>query len=502
MANLGNADNLTGHHFGQANFFAFGRQAWDWELGSEEIARDWTRMTWSNDAAAVDTIVRMMMGSWEAIVSYQTPLGVAHQFTSSDHYGPNPGQWFTQDDWSPVYYNKADSAGLGFDRTATGSDFVAQYFAPLQQRYGNIETTPENLLMWFHHVPWDRRMGSGREMWDELVERYQAGVQYVTWMRETWEGLAPYVGARRFAEVKAKLATHEADAAGWRDASVNYFREFSGRPNPVGSDTITVGGREHGGFDLSASAYTIPVRAGASPAITAVETDGRAEIVSQAQGVPGQAVVKVTKDGFFGPLVKNYVFNLVADTTLASLKVNGKELHKPGVVAYNALLERGDAISRVEAVASDPAATVSVVQAASVTGQATVTVANGSASTVYTVELDTRLTGSDEFTTLGPQWSFVRPDEARARVVRRRAGHQLAGRRPAGQHEHGPQRRAAGRQRRLDGGVQAGVLAPARQQQRAGRDHRLRRRQQLREAGVGDEQRHAADQQAACRRDP
>ena len=88
--------------------------------------------------------------------------------------------------------------------------------------------------MWFHHVPWDRRMSSGRDIWDELVYRYQAGVQYVTWMRETWEALAPYVGARRFAEVKAKLATHEADAAGWRDASVNYFREFSGRPNPVG----------------------------------------------------------------------------------------------------------------------------------------------------------------------------------------------------------------------------------------------------------------------------
>ena len=112
------------------------------------------------------------------------PLGVAHQFTNDVHYGPNPGQWFQRDDWSPVYYNKADSVGLGFDRSATGSNFVAQYLPPLQQRYGSIDTTPENLLMWFHHVPWDRRMASGRELWDELVDRYQTGVQYVTWMRE------------------------------------------------------------------------------------------------------------------------------------------------------------------------------------------------------------------------------------------------------------------------------------------------------------------------------
>src|SRR5262249_50224904 len=103
VANLGNSDNLTGHHVSQANLYAFGRLAWDWTLGSEEIAREWTRMTWSNDDNVVNTIVKMMMGSREALVSYQTPLGVAHQFTSSDHYGPNPSQWVTQDDFSPVY---------------------------------------------------------------------------------------------------------------------------------------------------------------------------------------------------------------------------------------------------------------------------------------------------------------------------------------------------------------------------------------------------------------
>ena len=175
----------------------------------------------------------MMMGSREAIVSYQTPLGVAHQFTSSDHYGPNPAEWFQRDDWSPVYYNQADSAGLGFDRSPTGSNFVAPVLpAARSSATANIATTPENLLRWFHHVPWDRRMRSGRTFWDELVYRYQMGVQYVTWMRETWDSLQPYVDARRFAEVKAKLATHETDAASWRDTLVNYWQEFSGRDDP------------------------------------------------------------------------------------------------------------------------------------------------------------------------------------------------------------------------------------------------------------------------------
>jgi alpha-glucuronidase len=425
VANLGNADNLTGHHFSQANLFAFGRQAWDWTLDSEDIADDWVRMTWGNDDRVVDTIVKLMMGSWEALVSYQTPLGIGHQFTSNDHYGPNPSQWFIRDDWSPVYYNKADTAGLGFDRSATGSDFVAQYFPILEERYGNIETVPESLLMWFHHVPWDHEMNSGRTFWDELVYRYQMGVQYVTWMRETWDSLDRHIGARRFSEVQDKLATHEADAADWRDTSVNYWKEFSGSEVPTDdgplSATIEVDGEEIGGFDLSADSYTIPVAAGASPRITDVDPADRAaryEIVSQARSVPGQAVVKVTKRDFFGPLVKNYVFNMVRDTTLSRLTVNGTDLasFEPDDHAYNAVLPAGtDSVAVVDAVAGDPAATVVVEQADSPTGQATVTVANGDASSVYTVSLDAAIGGSDEFESaeLGSQWEWVRPDDSR-----------------------------------------------------------------------------------------
>ena len=424
VANLGNADNLTGHHFSQANLFAFGRQAWDWRLGSEDLAEDWVRMTWSNDDHVVGTIVDMMMGSWEALVSYQTPLGMGHQFRSSDHYGPFPSQWFIMDDWSPVYYNKADSAGLGFDRSATGRDFVSQYFPPLERQYGDIASVPENLMMWFHHVPWDHRMRSGRPFWDELVYRYQMGVQYVTWMRDTWASLEGRVDARRFAEVSAKLAAHEADAADWRDSNVDYWREFSERPMPTGdaplSAEITVAGKEFGGFDLSQDSYAIPVAAGASPQITSVRTaDPRARyrIVEQAAGVPGQAVVEVTKRDFFGPLVKRYVFSFVRDTTLRTLQVDGRALasFKPDVLRYNAVSDDG---GQVTAVASDPAASVSVQQAGSPTGVATVTVRNGDASSTYSVDFNTPISGSDEFESaqLGSQWRWVREDPARWRL--------------------------------------------------------------------------------------
>jgi len=401
VANVGNHENMTGHHFGQANLYAFGRLAWDWTTDSETMAREWVRMTWSQDAAVVDTIVAMMMGSWEAHVSHHTPLGVAHQFTNDVHYGPNPGQWFQRDDWSPVYYNKADSVGLGFDRSPTGSNFVAQYLPGLRDRYANIDTTPENLLMWFHHVPWGRTMSSGRPFWDELVYRYQMGVQYVTWMRETWETLQPVIDARRWSEVRAKLAQHEADAINWRDTNVNYWREHSGRPMPVDtaplSLAVTVNGTERRGFDLSASSYTVP---GPITAVRALDPEARAELVSQTDT---QAVVKVSKTDFFGPLVKNYVFDIVPDTSLRSLRVNRQALSlQPGVLTYNALVEPGTwPAPTIDATPTDPDATVSV-------DGTRVTVTNGGASSTYVVNVNRIIRGGVT--------SIVRPDDARRRV--------------------------------------------------------------------------------------
>ena len=322
VANLGNADNLTGHHFSQANLFAFGRQAWDWTLDSRGIAEDWVRMTWSNAPEVVGTIVGLMMGSLEAIVSYQTPLGLGHQFAANVHYGPGPSESNVggRADWSPTYYNQADEEGLGYDRSPSGSNLTAQYFPALEARYGDIATVPEELLMWFHHVPWDHPMRSGRRFWDELVNHYQMGVQHVTWMRQTWDSLQPHLDARRFGEVRAKLAQHEIDAADWRDTCVKYFREFSARPIPTDdlplSIQIVVADRQVGGFDLSRSAYYVGIPPLASPEITDVipaDPDATVQIVSQAQGVPGRAVVKVTTQGPFGPLVKDYAFDFIYD---------------------------------------------------------------------------------------------------------------------------------------------------------------------------------------------
>jgi alpha-glucuronidase len=185
-----------------------------------------------------------------------------------------------------------------------------------------------------------------------------------------------------------------------------------------------INGKELGGFDLSAASYTIPVPAGGSPRITAVRTadrDARHEIVSQADTVPGQAVVKVTKQDFFGPLVKNYVFNLVRDTTLRRLTVNGRELSsfRPSILDYSAVLPAGtESVADVDAVVSDPAASVAVEQASSVTGRARVTVTNGDASSVYTVDLNTAINGSDEFESadLGSQWQWVREDGGKWRL--------------------------------------------------------------------------------------
>ena len=364
--------------------------------------------------------------------------------------------------------------------------------------------------MWFHHVPWDRRMSSGRPFWDELVYRYQMGVQYVTWMRETWDTLEPCIGARRFSEVKAKLAQHETDAASWRDTSVSYWREFSGRDIPVDggplSAKIIVDGKERRRLQPVRAAYTIPVAAGGVAGDHGGEDrrPRRALRRSSRQATERARAgdVKVTKDDFFGPIVKNYVFNLVPDTTLRSLQ---RERQAAGIVqAGRADLQRGDArrartrSPKVEAVASDPAATVSVEQATTPTGQAKVTVTNGSASTVYTVNLDTpERAAATSSTRSARSGRSCGRTTSRWRVADGSLVITLAERRPAGHHEHRQEPRPAGRQRRLDGGVQARLLPPAGQQQRAGRDHRLQQRPELRQAGVGDEQRHAGDQQAA-----
>jgi len=235
VANIGSDRNWTGSHFDQANWYAFGRLAWDWSLSSREIAAEWVRMTFSNDPAFVEPVVAMMLESREAAVDYMTPLGLHHQMARDTHYGPAP--WVTggpRADWTSVYYNRADARGIGFDRTATGSNAVAQYAPPVAAQFADLARVPEQFLLWFHHLPWEYRMASGRTLWEELVSHYTRGVQAVSAMRRTWSGLAGQVDPERYGEVSAFLAIQEQEATWWRDASIAYFQSLSRRPLPPG----------------------------------------------------------------------------------------------------------------------------------------------------------------------------------------------------------------------------------------------------------------------------
>lgn len=235
VANIGTDGNWSGSQFDQANWYVFGRLAWDPEASSRDIAADWAKMTFSNDPRFVAPVVAMMMGSRETAVDYMTPLGLHHQMGRSHHYGPGP--WVSggeRADWTSVYYAKAGPDGLGFDRTAKGSNAVAQYAAPVAAGFSDLNRIDEKDLLWFHHLSWDYRLKSGQTLWDGLVTHYSRGVAGVDAMGKTWAGLAPYVDPQRHAEVADFLAIQRNEAQWWRDASIAWFGSFSKRPLPAG----------------------------------------------------------------------------------------------------------------------------------------------------------------------------------------------------------------------------------------------------------------------------
>jgi alpha-glucuronidase len=235
VSNIGAARNWTGSQFDQANWYAFGRLAWNPEISSRAIAEEWVRMTFSNDARFVAPTVAMMMGSREAAVDYMTPLGLAHLMAAGHHYGPGPWQGGgARADWTPPYYHRADADGIGADRGAGGSNAVSQYSQPLAAQFDDPKLTPEKYLLWFHHLNWDYTLASGRTLWDELVMHYSRGVEYVRQMRRTWATLEPYVDSERYAETTAFLAIQEGEARWWRDACIAYFQSLSKRPLPDG----------------------------------------------------------------------------------------------------------------------------------------------------------------------------------------------------------------------------------------------------------------------------
>ena len=234
VANIGNERNWTGHPFGQANWYAFGRLAWDHELSSAQIADEWIRQTFTNDQHFVDAAKKIMLMSRETMVNYMTPLGLHHIMGTGHHYGPAP--WVDnagRADWNPVYYHKADSIGIGFDRTVTGSNAISQYAEEVRKQWEDVKTCDEKYLLWFHHVSWNYKMKSGRTLWDELCYKYYSGVDSVRWMQHTWNGLKKYIDEERFEQVKMLLAIQEKEAVWWRNACLLYFQTFSKMPIPA-----------------------------------------------------------------------------------------------------------------------------------------------------------------------------------------------------------------------------------------------------------------------------
>lgn len=236
VSNIGSDANWCGHPFAQANWYAFGRLAWNPSLSSEAIADEWLRQTFSKEKEFVEPIGRLMLRSHEAAVDYMMPLGLHHIFAWGHHYGPEP--WCdvpgARPDWMPSYYHRADGNGIGFDRSRTGSDATAQYPDSLCRLYDDPATCPEPYLLWFHHLPWSHRMKSGRTLWDELCHRYDSGVQQVREFQKTWDRVESLIDAERFRDVQSRLKTQLRDAVWWKDACLLYFQEFSKLPIPYG----------------------------------------------------------------------------------------------------------------------------------------------------------------------------------------------------------------------------------------------------------------------------
>jgi alpha-glucuronidase len=235
VSNIGDETNWNGSHLAQANWYAFGRLAWNPQLTSEQIADEWLQQTFSQDKAFVESVKTMMIDSWEAVVNYMMPLGLHHIFAVGHHYGPEPWGIIPggRPDWQPWYFHNADTVGLGFDRTKSGSDAISQYYSPFKEELYDIHTCPEKFLLWFHHTPWNYTMKNGRSLWDELCYKYDLGVQQVRDMQKIWDRQAQYVDAERFQHIQSRLKIQARDAQWWKDACLLYFQTFSKQPIPA-----------------------------------------------------------------------------------------------------------------------------------------------------------------------------------------------------------------------------------------------------------------------------
>ena len=236
VANIGLDKNWCGHHFSQANWYAFGRLAWNPYLTSEAIAEEWLTQTFSLGSAVANSslftlhssLLNMMLRSREACVDYMMPLGLHHIFAFDQHYGPEPDGYIAHYpiEWCPVYYHRADSIGLGFDRTHAGSDATSQYREPYCSLYDDINTCPERYLLWFHHVPWTYRLKSGNTLWEELQIRYARGVKEVEDFIDIWNQAKPVIDEQRWKEVDDRMQHQLENAKEWKKVCLDYFGTF------------------------------------------------------------------------------------------------------------------------------------------------------------------------------------------------------------------------------------------------------------------------------------
>lgn len=260
VVNVGDHVNWCGHDFAQANWYAYGRLAWNPALSAKEIAREWLAQTFTTDRRFVGPMTQVMMDSREAVVDYMMPLGLHHIFAWGHHYGPEP--WCevpgARADWLPSYYHQADKEGLGFDRSRSGSDAVSQYPDSLARVFDSLEQCPEEYLLWFHHVNWNQKLCSGRSLWDELCYKYQKGVDEVRAFQRIWKDMQPYVDAERYQAVAERLDIQARDAVWWKDACLEYFRTFSKKKYPEGVEPPVFTLKELKKVKLPISNYECP----------------------------------------------------------------------------------------------------------------------------------------------------------------------------------------------------------------------------------------------------
>lgn len=260
VANIGDDVNWCGHDFAQSNWYAFGRLAWNPELSSSQIAREWLVQTFTDEPEFLNPVEGMMLESREAVVDYMMPLGLHHIFAWNHHYGPEP--WCeipgARADWLPSYYHCADHEGIGFDRTTTGSDAVSQYPDSLAAVFNSLSSCPEEYLLWFHHVSWNHKLKSGNTLWDELCHKYQRGVDKALEFCEVWKQMASYIDKERYEAVARHLKIQSDDAVWWKDACLEYFRTFSRMKYPSGVDKPVYRLKELKKVKLPISNYECP----------------------------------------------------------------------------------------------------------------------------------------------------------------------------------------------------------------------------------------------------